>query len=135
MQDDGSKNTLSTSPVASSDAITTFLNRPQAMSSSAWVAMPRFSFGVWANCGSRSEARTMGPATRWGKNDIISMTSSSDLAGGHLAAMDVDHIADGLEGEEASIPTGSTMLIKRQVALPVGHVLQRHGRAGSVKKL
>ena len=70
----------STRPVASSEAITAFLNRPQTISEIPIAAMPRVSSGARWNCGMRCEARTIGPATRWGKK-LISRVMSSRLAG------------------------------------------------------
>ena len=77
----GSLKTGSTIRRASSSATTVFFTKPPAISSSAGPASTaRGSRGV-RSWGSSSFARTIGPATRWGKKAWRIATSPSDAAG------------------------------------------------------
>ena len=51
------------------DEMTTFLARPATISHAARDASIRFGSLRSRSCGSSSDPRTIGPATRWGKND------------------------------------------------------------------
>ena len=65
-----------------------------------------------------AEARTIGPATRCGKNEMKNMTSSSGRGTIEVAPVDVDDVGDALEGEERDADRQDD-LEQRQLALDV----------------
>ena len=102
--------------------MTTFLNRPAHDQPEGAPVVDAAGVARWRICGSSSWPRTMGPATRWGKNDRYTATSIG-RAGRELAAVHVDHIADRHEREERD--GDGQRRSARAAAAPARHGVER----------
>ena len=81
-------------------AMASFLNRPSRKSCTPTLNRGQFQRLRRRTCGRKSLARTIGPATRCGKNRMNSRKWSQVALGRDLAAVDVHRVADRLERVE-----------------------------------
>src|SRR5690242_13397958 len=110
----GVRNTGSTRSTDSQLATTAFLNTPQPIRQMPRLTKTRFGLGGRSSCGRNADARTIGPATRWGEERDEQHHVDERPRAIEVAAIEIDDVGDALEGEEGDAD--------RQHDLPVRHL-------------